>query len=51
MDIHGIFWKQKFVECYSNIPETLICDYWNLPKDKHLLSPKHTFLTQKQLLH
>ena len=39
----------KFVECFSNILETLLCDYWNLPKDQYLLSSNHTVLTQKQL--
>ena len=32
-DILGIFLKQTFVECCSNILETLIRDYWKLPKD------------------
>ena len=41
--------KQKFVECYSNILETLLCDYWNFPKGQHLFSSNHTFLTQTQL--
>ena len=50
-DILGIFLKQTFVECCSNILETLLCDYWNLPKDQHLFSSNHTFLTQKQLFH
>ena len=50
-DIPGIFLKQTFVECSSNILETLLCDYWNLPKDQHLLLPNHTLLTQKQLFH
>ena len=27
------------------------CGYWNLPKDQHLFSSSHTFLTQKQLFH
>ena len=36
-DILGIFLKQTFVECSSNILETLLRDYWNLPKDQHLL--------------
>ena len=43
--------KQTFVECSSNILETLR-DYWNLPKDQHLLlSSNYTLLTQKQLFH
>ena len=50
-DIPGIFLKQTFVECFSIIPETLLCDYWNLLKDQHLLLPNHTLLTQKQLFH
>ena len=33
-DILGIFLKQTFVECSSNILETLLRDYWNLPKDQ-----------------
>ena len=43
--------KQAFVECSSNILETLLCDYWNLPKDQYLLLSNHTLLTQKQLFH
>ena len=43
--------KQTFVEDSSNILETLLCDYWNLPKDQHLLLSNHTLLTQKQLFH
>ena len=31
--------------------ETLLHDYWNLPKDQHLLLSNHTPLTQKQLFH
>ena len=50
-DILRIMSKQKFVECSSNILETLLCDYWNLPKVQHLLSSHHTLLTQKQLFH
>ena len=49
--ILGIFLKQTFVECSSNILETLLRDYWNLPKDQHLLLSNHTLLTQKQLFH
>ena len=45
-NILGIFLKQKFVECSSNILETLLCDYWNLPKDQHLSSSNHTLLTK-----
>ena len=41
--------KQAFVECSSNILETLLSDYWNLPKDQYLLLSNHTLLTQKQL--
>ena len=44
-DILGIFLKRKFAECFLNI------DYWNLPKDQHLLLSNDTFLTQKQLFH
>ena len=50
-DILGIFLKQTFVECSSNILETLHRDYWNLPRDQHLLLSNHTLLTQKQLFH
>ena len=50
-DILGIFLKQTFVECSSNILETLLCDYCNLPKDQHLLLSNHTLLTQKQHFH
>ena len=50
-DIHGIFLKQKFVECFSNILETLLLDYWNLLKHPHLLLSNHILLTQKQLFH
>ena len=50
-DILGIFLKQKFVECSSNILEILLCDYWNLQKDQHLLSSNHTLLTQKQFFY
>ena len=50
-DILGIFLKQTFVECSSNILETLLRDYWTLPKDQHLLLSNHTLLTQKQLFH
>ena len=31
-DILGIFLKQTFMECFSNILETLFRDYWNLLK-------------------
>ena len=48
-DIIGIFLKQTFVECSSNILETLLRDYRNLPKDQHLLLSSHKLLTQKQL--
>ena len=41
-DILGIFLKQTFVEYSSNILETLLCDYWNFPKDQHLLLSNHT---------
>ena len=50
-NILGMFLKQKSVECSSNILETLLCDYWNLPKDQHLLLSNHTLLTQKQHNH
>ena len=46
-DILGIFLKQTFVECSSNILETLLRDYWNLPKDQHFLLSNHTLLTKK----
>ena len=45
VDILGIFLKQTFVECSSNILKTLLRDYWNLSKDQHLLLSNHTFLT------
>ena len=45
--ILGIFLKQKFVECSSSILEKLLCNYWNWPKDQHLLSSNHTLLTQE----
>ena len=41
-DILGMFLKQTFVECPSNILETLLRDYWNLPKDQHLMLSYHT---------
>ena len=41
-DIIGIFLRQTFVECSLNILETLIRDYWDLPKNKHLLLSNHT---------
>ena len=50
-DILGIFLKQAIVKYPSNILETLLRDYWNLPKDQHLLLSNHTLLTQKQLFH
>ena len=50
-DILGIFLKQKFLQCFSNVLETLLCDYWNLPKDQHSLSSNRTLLIQKQLFH
>ena len=43
----GTFLKQIFEEGSSNILETLLCDYWHLPKDQHLFLSNHTFLTQK----
>ena len=46
-----IFLKQKFVKCSLNILETLLCDYWNLPKEQHLFSSNHTFLTRKQFFY
>ena len=48
-DILRIFLEQKFVECSSNILVTLLCDYWILAKDRHLLLSNHTLLTQKQI--
>ena len=36
-DILGVFVKQTFVECSSNILETLLSDYWHFPKDQNLL--------------
>ena len=50
-DILGICLKQTFGECSSNILETLLRDYWNLPKDQHLLLSNHTLLTQQKLFH
>ena len=50
-DTLGIFLKQTFMECFLNIQETLLCHYWNLAKDQHLLLSNHTLLTQKQLFH
>ena len=50
-DILGTFLKQTFMECSSNILETLLRDYWNLPWDQHLLLSNHTLLPQKQLFH
>ena len=50
-DTLGIFLKQTFMECSLNIQETLLCHYWNLAKDQHLLLSNHTLLTQKQLFH
>ena len=50
-DILGIFLKQAFLECYSNILETSLRDYWNLPKDQHFLLSNHTLLTEKQPFH
>ena len=50
-DILGIFLKETFAECSSNILKKLLRDYWNLPKDQHLLLSNHTLLTQKQLFH
>ena len=47
-DIHVVLWKQTFLECSSNILETLIRGYWDLPKDhQHLLLSDHAFLKQK----
>ena len=46
-DILGIFLKQTFVECSTNILETLLRDL----RDQHLLLPNHTLLTRKQLFH
>ena len=41
-DTLGIFLKQIFGECSCNILGTLLRDYWNLPKDQHLLLSKRT---------
>ena len=46
-----MFLKQTFVECSSNILESLLPDYWKLLKDQHLLLSNHILLTQKQLFH
>ena len=46
-----MFLKQTFVECSSNILETLLRDYWNLREDQHLLLSNDTLLTQKQIFH
>ena len=45
-DILGILLK---LTCFSNILEILLRDYWNLPKDQHLLLSNHTLLTQKKI--
>ena len=50
-DILGLFLKQTFVECSSNILETLLHDEWDLTKDQQLLLTNYTLLTQKQLFH
>ena len=50
-DIFGIFLKHTFVECSSNILETLLRNFRNLRKDQHLLLSNHTLLTEKQLFH
>ena len=50
-DILGIFLKQAFLECSSNILETLLRDYWDLPKDQHFLLSNHALLTEKQPFH
>ena len=50
-DIPGIFLKQTFVECSSNILEALLGHCCNLPKDQYLLISNHALLTQKQLFH
>ena len=42
-DILGIFLKQTFPECSSNILETLLRDYWSLPKDQKTTFPLRTF--------
>ena len=41
-DILGIFLKQIFVECSSNILETLLRDYWNFSKYQHWLLSNQT---------
>ena len=46
-DMLGIFLKQTFVECSTNILETLLRDL----RDQHLLLQNHTLLTRKQLFH
>ena len=46
-DILGIFLKQTFMECPSNILETLLRDYWNFSKDQHLLLSNHTLLSPR----
>ena len=43
-DILGIYLKQTLAQCSSNILQILPCDYWNLPKDQHLLLSDHTLL-------
>ena len=50
-NILGVFLKQTFAECSSNILEILFRDCWNLPKDQHLLLSNHALLAQKQLFH
>ena len=46
-----MFLKQTFVECSSNILESLLPDYWKLLKDHYLSLSNHILLTQKQLFH
>ena len=36
---------------FSQDNPQLLRDYWNLPKDQHLLLWNHTLLTQKQIFH
>ena len=48
-NILGMILKQTFVECSSIILETLLYDYWNLPKDQRSLLSNQTLLTQKKL--
>ena len=42
-DIVGIFLKQKFVERFSNILETLLRDYWFANKSTFFIIKSYTF--------